>query len=126
MLLRPPVRTLLQLHPDRPGWMSCSLEKPTFANCSVKSSRRRNCARASTSAICRRARETGWSGWTVRSIATTTQDLADQYFPLARATLGGDSPVRYLVLFQNPAELRPSGGFPGTMGIVEFERGQLS
>lgn len=52
--------------------------------------------------------------------------LADQYFPLARATLGDDTPVRYLVLFQNPAELRPSGGFPGTMGIVAFERGQLS
>ena len=39
--------------------------------------------------------------------------------------LGADGPVRYLILFQNPAELRPSGGFPGTMALVSFDRGQL-
>ena len=39
--------------------------------------------------------------------------------------LGGNKPMRYLVLFQNPAELRPSGGFPGTMGLVTISRGQL-
>lgn len=50
---------------------------------------------------------------------------ADEYFPLARALLGADRPSRYLVLFQNPAELRPSGGFPGTMGLIEIDRGQL-
>jgi len=45
--------------------------------------------------------------------------------PAFRAALGGDRPVRYLVLFQNPAELRPSGGFPGTMGLITLEHGQL-
>jgi hypothetical protein len=41
------------------------------------------------------------------------------------AGLGSGKPVRYLVLLQNPAELRPSGGFPGTMGLVTIDRGQL-
>lgn len=40
--------------------------------------------------------------------------------------LGADRPARYLLLFQNPAELRPSGGFPGTIAIVTIERGQLT
>jgi Protein of unknown function (DUF4012) len=52
-------------------------------------------------------------------------NMVDEYYPLARSALGADQTVRYLVLFQNPAELRPSGGFPGTMGVVSFERGQL-
>ncbi len=49
---------------------------------------------------------------------------ADDRLALLRS-LGSDRPVRYLILFQNPAELRPSGGFPGTMALVTFNRGQL-
>jgi hypothetical protein len=45
----------------------------------------------------------------------------DQFFHAA----GGDGPIRYLFLFKNPAELRPSGGFPGTFGVFEFNQGQL-
>ena len=41
------------------------------------------------------------------------------------AGFGADKPARYLVLLQNPAELRPSGGFPGTMGLVTIDHGQL-
>ncbi|MBI2062537.1 MAG: DUF4012 domain-containing protein [Candidatus Yanofskybacteria bacterium] len=32
---------------------------------------------------------------------------------------------RYLVLFQNPSELRPTGGFPGTYGVITFKDGKL-
>jgi hypothetical protein len=39
--------------------------------------------------------------------------------------LGGPAPVTYLVVFQNPAELRPTGGFPGTMALVTIDHGQL-
>ncbi len=46
-------------------------------------------------------------------------------FPAFRAALGGDHPVRYLVLFQNPAELRLNGGFNGTIALITIERGQL-
>lgn len=32
---------------------------------------------------------------------------------------------RYIVMFQNASELRPTGGFPGTYGIVSFKDGKL-
>lgn len=32
---------------------------------------------------------------------------------------------RYLVMFQNGSELRPTGGFPGTYGVVSFKDGKL-
>lgn len=42
-----------------------------------------------------------------------------------RLALGGERPVRYLLLFQNSAEARLSGGFPGTIALVTIDRGQL-
>jgi hypothetical protein len=39
------------------------------------------------------------------------------------AILGWDGARRYLVLTQNPAELRPTGGYIGSYGILSFERG---
>ena len=51
--------------------------------------------------------------------------LIDTQLPALQAAFGGDGPARYLVLIQNPSELRPSGGFPGTIAIVTFDRGQL-
>jgi hypothetical protein len=52
-------------------------------------------------------------------------ELADD-LPLAYAALGADEPVHYLLLFQNPAELRPTGGFVGTIAELELHRGQIS
>ncbi|MGZ5418688.1 MAG: DUF4012 domain-containing protein [Nocardioides sp.] len=40
--------------------------------------------------------------------------------------LGWNGARRYLVLAQDPAELRPIGGFAGTYGLVTFEGGRLS
>lgn len=54
------------------------------------------------------------------------ETLAREQLPAALAALGADGPVRYWVLFPNPAELRPAGGFPGTGALVTFERGQLT
>lgn len=34
--------------------------------------------------------------------------------------LGSDSPRKYLVLFMNNMELRPGGGFIGSLGVIEF------
>lgn len=39
--------------------------------------------------------------------------------------VGTDRPRRYLLLFQNSGELRPTGGFPGSYGLVTFEDGRL-
>jgi hypothetical protein len=43
----------------------------------------------------------------------------------AIAFLGGDGPRRYLVLSQNPDELRPTGGFIGTYGVLDARAGRL-
>lgn len=40
--------------------------------------------------------------------------------------LGSDSPKTYLVLFQNNSELRPTGGFIGSFGLLTFEKGRLT
>jgi len=41
------------------------------------------------------------------------------------AILGWDEPQRYLVLTQNPAELRPTGGYTGSYGILGFDKGRI-
>jgi hypothetical protein len=43
---------------------------------------------------------------------------------LSRFT-GTDRPRRYLVLFSNSSELRPTGGFPGSYGLLTFENGRV-
>jgi hypothetical protein len=40
--------------------------------------------------------------------------------------LGWDGPRRYLILTQDPAELRPSGGLIGSFGIIGFDRGRVT
>ncbi len=42
------------------------------------------------------------------------------------AILGWDGPRRYLVLTQDPAEIKPSGGFISMYGIVAFDRGGIT
>ena len=42
------------------------------------------------------------------------------------AILGWDGPRRYVVLSQDPAESRPTGGFIGSYGIVAFDRGRIT
>lgn len=43
--------------------------------------------------------------------------------PLIEELLGKNGPRIYLFLFQNNQELRPTGGFIGTYGILEFQNG---
>ncbi len=41
------------------------------------------------------------------------------------AMMGGDSLKRYLVLFQNHHELRPTGGFVGSFAVVDVQQGKI-
>jgi hypothetical protein len=55
--------------------------------------------------------------------------LLDEYVQVSArlpAILGWDEPRRYLVLTQDPAELRPSGGFIGSFGILAFDKGRVT
>lgn len=47
-------------------------------------------------------------------------------FAKAPELLGKDRPAAYLILFQNNMELRPTGGFIGSLAIVTFDGGRLS
>ncbi|HBP39928.1 hypothetical protein A2422_04575 [Candidatus Woesebacteria bacterium RIFOXYC1_FULL_31_51] len=40
--------------------------------------------------------------------------------------LGLDKPKKYLILFQNNMELRPTGGFIGSFAIITFDKGRLT
>lgn len=40
--------------------------------------------------------------------------------------MGGDTYSRYLLLFQNNRELRPTGGFIGSLALADFSRGSLT
>ena len=42
------------------------------------------------------------------------------------AVLGGNGERRYLVLFQNNAELRPTGGFIGSFALVDVKDGKIA
>ncbi len=72
----------------------------------------------------------------VESVRNAMLTRIDKYDPLLEtyltvsarlpAILGWDGPRRYLVLTQDPAELRPTGGFIGSYGIIAFDRGRLT
>ncbi len=51
-------------------------------------------------------------------------DSAD-YSKFLEDFIGTKGTKKYLILFQNPSELRPTGGFPGTYGVVSFQDGKL-
>jgi len=41
------------------------------------------------------------------------------------SVIGADRPKRYAVLFQNNNELRPAGGFIGSLALADFDQGRL-
>lgn len=49
-----------------------------------------------------------------------TSSVAARFLPSA---LGAQQPMTYLVLLENPSEIRPSGGLIGSAGTVTFDQG---
>lgn len=45
--------------------------------------------------------------------------------PVILSTLGGTAPRRYLIVFQNSTELRPTGGFIGSFALLDIEKGEV-
>ena len=54
-----------------------------------------------------------------------TLELADALAADLPTLLGANSPKRYLVLFQNSNEIRPTGGFIGSYAFVELDKGKI-
>lgn len=53
-------------------------------------------------------------------------DSAADAATILPAMLGGESPRRYLVLIQNSAEVRATGGIPGALAVLSVNHGRLS
>ena len=63
-----------------------------------------------------------------QSYLTTADKSLDLAIPLLGAipdVLGSTSSKKYLILFQNSNEIRPTGGFIGSYGILDFENGKI-
>jgi len=58
-------------------------------------------------------------------VQSAVLDMADLIGVLA-SVLGADRPMHYAVLFQNNNELRPAGGFIGSLAMADFDQGRLS
>jgi|GEM_PF-1429624 len=52
--------------------------------------------------------------------------MLDVFLPQADAVLGMDAPRRYLIVGQNNFELRATGGFMGSMGILTVDQGRIT
>ncbi len=50
---------------------------------------------------------------------------AEKYLPTMLTLLGADGPRNYALLFQNNAEMRSTGGNPGTGAILHVENGKI-
>ena len=50
---------------------------------------------------------------------------SDEFLPVFEKILMTDSPKIYLILFQNNMELRPTGGFIGSYGLLTLDKGRM-
>lgn len=53
-------------------------------------------------------------------------DLAADVTQVLPSMMGNDSPRKYLLLIQNSAELRATGGIPGALAVLHVDKGKLS
>jgi hypothetical protein len=58
--------------------------------------------------------------------ASTLTDAADRAVTLLPSMLGNIGDRKYLLLFQNNAELRAAGGLPGALALVEIHGGRVN
>jgi len=61
---------------------------------------------------------------TLPSISGNFANFAEDY-PLMMKMLGSEKTQTYLLLFQNNSEIRATGGFIGSYGILEIENGEI-
>lgn len=47
-------------------------------------------------------------------------------FPMIPNSLGASSTRNYLLVFQNPAEMRPQGGLPGSIALLQIDNGKIA
>lgn len=60
----------------------------------------------------------------IPTLINSLEDL-DSLLDVILDILGADSPKRYLMLFQNSNELRPTGGFMGSLALLDIKEGKV-
>lgn len=60
----------------------------------------------------------------VPSLQTSMEEFSEFSETLV-TIMGGERKMRYLVVFQNNTELRPTGGFPGSFAEMDVENGEI-
>jgi len=61
---------------------------------------------------------------TLPAVSTNFEKLAEDY-PLISKMLGSQQSQKYLLLFENNSEIRATGGFIGSYGILDIENGKV-
>lgn len=51
--------------------------------------------------------------------------MAEKYLPTILTIMGGDGPRDYILMFQNNAEIRSTGGNPGTSAVLRVDNGKI-
>lgn len=59
---------------------------------------------------------------TLPTLITTIEEF-EEFYALAKVILGGEGSKRYLIIFQNNTEIRPTGGFIGSFAEVKVHDG---
>ncbi len=62
----------------------------------------------------------------VIATASTSLAAANRAVQVLPTMLGKDRPRRYLLMFENNAEIRATGGLPGAYGLVTADRGKIT
>lgn len=62
---------------------------------------------------------------TYLSTAEKSLELAVPLLGAVPEVLGSSGERKYLILFQNSNEIRPTGGFIGSYGVLDFEKGKI-
>lgn len=66
----------------------------------------------------------GWD-YLAEDVRVLSQSLPD-FVELIPQMIGNNSKQSYLILLQNSAELRPTGGFIGSFALLDFEKGKVT
>ncbi|MGO1768328.1 MAG: DUF4012 domain-containing protein [Microbacterium sp.] len=56
--------------------------------------------------------------------STPTVQVVEKYLPTLLSVAGADDPRRYMLVFQNNAEIRSGGGLPAATAIVDVDNGK--
>lgn len=68
----------------------------------------------------------GWSFWGNLDSLFGVVDIVKDFYSVAPTLFAENGSKKYMVIFQNSSELRPTGGFIGSYAIVDVQDGEIT